>query len=244
MLGPFSDKALRCIVLGMAILIILPVGCGDERILSPHPNLPPETVIVGHEPQEHHSSSYRVQLHWKGEDADGLVAGYYYAWDDTLDEEGELAWQWTEANGSTFVVAADSCGTPPCEGELSPFFNYHTFWIKAIDDQGEHDPTPAHRTFTATTVAPRCSITAGPYYVPGGGCGYVPALVSVSWQGIDIDGQVTGYWYKWDARLREPPPLPDPSVGGSVYLPAENTQLSSFRQQVTPGCQGRYNLCS
>ncbi|MEL6131845.1 MAG: hypothetical protein AAFR59_00625, partial [Bacteroidota bacterium] len=67
-----------------------------------------------------------VQLNWLGEDQDGYVVGYEYSFD-------EVEWSFTEATDSVFRF------TLPPNGDTTDA----QFFIRAIDDKGLVDPSPA-----------------------------------------------------------------------------------------------------
>lgn len=226
-------------LLTLAAALFLSIGgCNEDGSPSPRGNSLPETEISSESPRPFEASSYRVKINWVGSDEDGLVRGYYYAWDDTIDEEGHLTWQFVTSSESTFVVTADSCASPPCSDASEPFFDYHTFWVKAVDDQEGHDPTPAHRTFTATTVAPEVQITRGPFTICPGLCGTTSDYILIEWTGADPDGQVTGYWYKFDAAFTNYPTSrgANPADFGWTFVPSSVTSVSSIQDPHGQGC--------
>ena len=65
--------------------------------------------------------------------------------------------------GSTFRCALDSgayapCVSPRAYGQLAD--GGHTFFVKAIDSDGNRDPTPASRSFVVDTAAPSTRIAS------------------------------------------------------------------------------------
>src|SRR3712207_2175677 len=67
--------------------------------------------------------------------------------------------------GSTFECSVDgaafsSCSSPANTGPFSD--GAHTFAVKATDQAGNTDQTPAQNSFTVDTVAPDTTITGGP----------------------------------------------------------------------------------
>jgi hypothetical protein len=231
-----TTRVLGCLLVGILAL----AGCSDDVVDTPMPNSVPDTHITSDSPKPFQSTSFRVKLNWDGEDRDGRVVGFYYAWDDTIDASGSLRWRFTALSESTFTVSADSCAMPPCSGETRPYFGYHTFWVKAVDDQGAHDPTPAHRTFNATTVAPTTEIEVSPapcfcFYGETGS-----QFVFVRWHSDDPDGSVVGYWWDWDRKQAEYPTQngPDPAADGWKFLPADSTTIATFRpDRLQASCQ-------
>lgn len=230
-------KAASLTALAAAVLLSLG-GCNEENSPSPRGNSLPQTRISSDTPRPFDATSYRVRINWVGSDEDGIIEGYYYAWDDTVDDAGAPTWRFIASSESTFTVSADSCAVPPCTDDTEPFFDYHTFWVKAVDDQGGHDPTPAYRTFTATTVAPTVEITQGPITLCPGLCGRTSDYVVVEWVGSDPDGQIAGYWYKFDASFTSYPTsvTTDPAASGWTFLPPTATSLASVQLPHGQGC--------
>jgi hypothetical protein len=149
-----------------------------------------------------------------GTDPDGWITSYQYAWYSGPIPGGDLdtllAWQATEAVEDTFEVMADTC----CLGTGDGSFHGYTFFVRAIDNDGAADPSPAFRSFTATTTLPEAEIIF-PELDPGQRDVFLPACVTVGWSGTDIDGEVVEYRY---ARKRykefpegEPPDQADPT---------------------------------
>jgi hypothetical protein len=58
------------------------------------------------------------------------------------------------------TAAFEPCRSPQTLGELPD--GRHTFYVRAGDGAGRHDPTPASSTFVVDTVAPEASIDSGP----------------------------------------------------------------------------------
>ena len=139
----------------------------------------PHVNVTGGPPQGG-VSNYYVTISWVGWDEDGVVKYFIYAIDDTT--------RWTEIREleQTFVFAADSLR----EGE--EFGRWHTFWIKAVDNDGASS-LPDYLTFDARTIAPKTTILAptcdaeGPVLCQGP----LPLGTSVRilWEGEDPDSR-------------------------------------------------------
>jgi hypothetical protein len=182
-------------ILLIALLTLLPgcfPGCDDDDDGTGEPSGPtvpnetPETVLANAPPQGD-TTSFHVEMEWYGTDPDGEVVGYYFAWEDTS------AWTYTTSAGSTFAVCATSC--VQCDHTDTLFFDYHAFWIKAVDDRGGHDPTPAFRDFTARSTAPLTTIVRGP--CEEGTCAITSSNVLFEWESYDPDGGVVdSFFYK------------------------------------------------
>ncbi len=201
-------KQIRLIPAAVFVTIVtalfLAAGCDNTDLSSPDTNIPPRTIISGG-PRPFTKSSYLVDLKWFGEDSDGEVVAYEFAWDDTTD------WVKVEKTDSTFIVNADSCctydtlqSTSGNEEISESFFRFHTFFVRSIDDRGALDPSPTHITFNSVTVAPVTRLTGGPIGLTNG----TGEAVRFEWEGSDPDSPnnaVVGYEYfhTLSGRLRD-----------------------------------------
>ncbi|MBN1825299.1 MAG: hypothetical protein JW958_03460 [Candidatus Eisenbacteria bacterium] len=177
-------------------------GCDTVSTTGPDGNQPPETWLSGG-PEPFDAISYRADLHWTGSDSDGDVVYYEYAVDDTT--------EWTRVIGgsSEFLF---SCGEEPLFDTLTAASGadsvversgaFHSFWVRAVDNEGARDPSPAWICFNATTVLPWSRITQGPMQ-----SGMSGTSVRIRWEGFDPDG-TTGpigyeYFYAVKSTMRE-----------------------------------------
>ncbi len=179
-------------LLALVLLFALSGCSNDDPVRDPNPvvhtpNDPPETIISNGPPEGGTGPSI-VEIHWYGTDPDGRVVGFYLAWDDTS------TWDFVTSGGSTFVISAEYCDNE--DPGTHPFcWDYHTFWIKAVDDGGAHDPTPAHRTFTAESTSPITEIVRGP--CERNYCGLTGHNVLFEWGAFDPDGgRVDSFFYR------------------------------------------------
>lgn len=112
-----------------------------------------------------------VALQWWGDDPDGFVEGYAFTFDAVITES--TVWTFTTAQDSTFILA-------PPPGSDSADFIFH---VRAIDNQGNVDPTPASLTIPVKNSPPAVSIQPG-LNTP---VRSFPAL-RFYWNGSDPDG--------------------------------------------------------
>ncbi|RPJ41578.1 MAG: hypothetical protein EHM19_11625, partial [Candidatus Latescibacterota bacterium] len=201
-------KAAKFRMIGGALLgLALFGGAGDDiDSTAPDTNVPPITTISGG-PKPFDVYAFLVDLKWYGEDVDGSIDSYEYAWDDTAE------WFSTVLTESTFVVASDTCCIFDtlltglgADSIVEQFFRYHTFFVRSVDDKGEKDPSPAFLTFNSTTVAPITRITQG----PGGSSSSAGSgrAVSFHWEGEDPDSPDNAvaayeYFHATKGELRE-----------------------------------------
>ncbi len=147
-------------------------GCGLDGGIEgeTRPNLPPDTSI-SIAPPNLDATSFQVTFFWEGVDPDGTVVAFEWRISDNgpdgiVDREDTLGLPWNPiaVNDSTFIVSADLDSFPddvrdPNQSDFTyRWWQTHTFFIRSVDDQGAVDPTPAHESFTATTIAPKVLI--------------------------------------------------------------------------------------
>lgn len=193
-------------LVGLAALL---AACAKDPVRLDR-NRPPSTFLVA-APPESGSFSYRIHLYWRGEDADGFVAGFQWAWDDS----SVSSFRFTTKTDSIFELAVNDSATiaggtsnqPP--GTSRP----HTFFIRAVDNLGKPDPSLSmwnHRIIISTTVKPEVEFTGS---LPSGNgvdslCDGAP--FQVCWSGTDPDGSVIGY--KFDVGPYSSPIVVDSCV--------------------------------
>lgn len=105
-------------------------------------NLPPETVLTG-VPGDSTTNFYRLQLYWNGSDPDGAVVGYEWAITDSLPPVEAILWRFTSRTDSVFTFTVQE------DREILG----HRFYLRAVDNEGKRDLTPA---FTFFAVRNNC----------------------------------------------------------------------------------------
>jgi hypothetical protein len=140
------------------------VGCGEGTLSGDEKENQPPTVWLSAAPPEGSVGKYTVQLYWGGWDPDGEILRYEYLITNNTtgvfqpsDTTG-ATWMPVVGNDSTFVFSADSLSNPGTSNQVSEFKRSHTFFIRALDNDGLRSTEPVHRSFTARTLSPRVSI--------------------------------------------------------------------------------------
>lgn len=174
--GSVRVAAVLLALVALTVLIAL-AGCAKDSGGEHVENLPPK-VWLSSAPPEGNSTKYRIQLFWGGWDPDGEIAYYEYAITDNQggtfspdDTTGADKWHKVVANDSVFTFSADILADSNTTSLVSRFERSHTFFIRAVDEQGLSSSEPAYRSFTAWTLSPEITIT-----VPRS-AGLTPALV-------------------------------------------------------------------
>jgi hypothetical protein len=170
--------------LALAALIAAVAGCNDNQLGAEkrRPNRPPETILSSGPPDSTYATSYKVQLFWSGSDADGTIDHYDYIMVDhpaandsiaaldpdyarkvvvSVPEPNDPRWTATAANDTLIVSRADTLRhAPPVRPSQNDsiraqsFERWHTFFVRAVDNEGAIDVTPQYRSFNSTTLAP------------------------------------------------------------------------------------------
>ncbi|MBC8045686.1 MAG: hypothetical protein H7Y00_02735 [Fimbriimonadaceae bacterium] len=91
----------------------------------------------------------QVTLNWWGNDADGFIVGYEYTFDEIISDA--TIWSYIEIQDSTFILA-------PAQGEDTANYVFH---IRAIDNDGLSDPTPAQLVIPVKNSPPTIVFTPG-----------------------------------------------------------------------------------
>ncbi|MBK8165907.1 MAG: hypothetical protein IPK64_08075 [bacterium] len=198
------------IKLNQGLRVLVPVllclglagGCSTDTELGGVrvPNAAPDTRVTG-QPPTLLEAGYAVEFRWTGSDPDGRLKGFQWKMSDngtdgispqdtlTVDPLTGAAlhpWRFTAASDTTFLVLADQAGFPG--DTIDPrSYRSHSLFIRAVDDKGAVDPTPAYISFTSTTIVPTCRVA-----FPGLGGGTssafsVPPSMNIGWEGQDLD---------------------------------------------------------
>ncbi len=151
-------------LLGVSGLIL---ACAAGPGGSDYKNTPPE-VWISAGPPEGGVSSYRIDFEWGGSDLDGSVAHFEYSIADNngafdpADTTGADKWTRTGKAGGTFVFSADQLADTTADGLVEEFHRSHTFFVRAVDDDGAPSARAAHRSFTARTLSPSVEVVVPP----------------------------------------------------------------------------------
>lgn len=156
------------------------------------PNKPPNTTMANIPVNGDTLYAY-VTLHWDGEDTDGYVTHYKYRYVTYHVFEGDSVFkEWRTTDSTCQTIAFES----------SDSLNLQFFEVKAVDNSGGEDPTPAVKEFyTVKAYAPETTIESPENNQDF----FVLPETNDWWQGIQIifgssdkDGEVVEYGYRVD----------------------------------------------
>jgi len=200
----------RILMTGITPVALLALGllmsCTTNRSLQPNTNHPPEThlFLQFSDTLQYPGETTSMQvLHWYGDDPDGEVVGFEWAWDDTS--------QWT------FTTDVDDTFFVPITVPQDTF----TFYVRAIDDKGLKDPAPDFLSFPIRNSPPTVSFPLDFIQRYSRTTYDCFSYFSINWSSSDLDGDVTitGYdWYLADSSFHPWVVLPDGAAWDSVTI--------------------------
>jgi len=220
-------------LMSLTLLVGLSMACSKHKPSQPHGNLRPEThlsIILPEELETPDTTTSRQVLHWWGDDPDGEVVGFYWAWDDT---SSDTCWTWTTSFQGTFQL------------RILTQYDSFTFYVKAVDNTalfsgtpsdstppidatGAVDLTPATMTFPIKNSAPEIRWPAELTLVYAQEDYISFHIASFNWEGSDPDGDdtIVKYLYalddtsSWQEIIGSPPPS---------YITLENIPVGQHR---------------
>jgi hypothetical protein len=164
-------------------------ACSTDGVSGDKFDNQPPTVWLSAAPPEGSTGKYTVQMFWGGWDPDGQILRYEYLVTDNVtgvfdpaDTVG-AAWSPVVGNDSTFTFSADQLSDTLTSKQVSEFTRSHTFFIRAVDEEGRRSEEPAYRSFTSRTLSPEVSIQ-----VPirnGFNPADVPPISTMRWKATD-----------------------------------------------------------
>jgi hypothetical protein len=204
-----TARSLACIFMAASALAML-ASCAKDPLRLDR-NRPPRTFLVAapidstisHPTATGVAYSYRVHLYWRGEDPDGYVVGFLWAFDDS--SAGH--YHFTTKTDSIFDLTVNDSTDITGGATVIGFTRFHTFFIRAVDNLGKPDPNLAifnRTTFKASTERPRVQFIGDLPSLAARDSARVDTLslipgpkgaFKVCWTGDDPDGNVIRYKY-------------------------------------------------
>ena len=182
----------------LSLLLLVPVlsGCGHKATGTLVPNERPNIKITD-SPISGTETFYSVRINWAASDADGQVTRYIYATDPPV--QGDTVWTETNSSEVTVFFRSPNPNDPlPPLGSVIISRGYHTFVVKAIDNEGTPS-APDTRSFTSRTTAPSTIIdTPRPTHQQP--ISTTPS-VTISWVGTDPDGVLSQKPIKYKFKI-------------------------------------------
>jgi hypothetical protein len=213
--------ALRTICVAMSL-----AHCGCAQPLGGMllPNQRPVVELTQFPASETNRFFYAYRLEWSGHDPDGFVDHYLYAVDPPAGPAVDTTWIATQDRAQTVVLRSD---VPDPSGGSGNAVGFHTFALKAIDNQGDASPVVSRAFFTSTVapfvqiVTPRPSGLAVVSLAPS---------VRIAWEGDDPDGISTRRPVRYKYLLLSP--------GSQFPISVALDDPDSLRRFYAPGFAG------
>jgi hypothetical protein len=110
---------MKIFLLIISIISLLIVSCKDDPVSNPIGNQSPNTGLFLYPDSTIGQQLSRLQVHWWGDDPDGIISGFYIKWEGINPE-----WSFTASNDSVFSLPIGTSDT------------VYTFRVAAVDDEG------------------------------------------------------------------------------------------------------------
>ena len=124
----WNNKALTGILTFLALAVLFSCNIKPTDTGTAKGNLPPETFIAPTPSEGSEENTFRIRVQWHGNDTDGRIVGYQYRVEGPLYDN---TWQATEYFFKDFKLRN----------------GWYKIEVRAIDDDGAIDETPATRRF-------------------------------------------------------------------------------------------------
>jgi hypothetical protein len=133
----------------LVMILIFAVASCERPTEPPHANNPPDTKLANI-PKDNDTVFALVTLFWDGGDYDGFISHYQYRYFTYHLISG--SGQWTLFDSTAWRDTVGSSVTIPFNSTDS--LNRQEFYVRAVDNDGNVDPTPAKKILTTTRTAP------------------------------------------------------------------------------------------
>lgn len=214
--------AALCVVCGVF------AGCKTDITGGATPNRTPETYTTVDTIIRNGNNrlSTQIGINWWATDPDGYVTGYEYSFENPI--TAATIWRFTSKTDSVFLINL------PLGADTADI----RFSVRAIDNLGEKDPTPAQLVLPLKNTAPTIAfkyIKAGGNPLAGGNVLVGFPILRYNWLATDADGaaNLRGYELTLNDTARTPIFL------GNVYsgatLVADNPSATSSDCSILAG---------
>lgn len=155
----------------LSTIMVLIFSCTEDKVNTPLGNLPPETDIFVSSQDTLNYTQSTQHIFWDGRDPDGFITGFYYSW---LENPQPSDWIYTTERSKVFPL------------QISGVDTIYLFQVKAVDDEGMEDPTPARQNFPIRNSPPELKWTLA---------SLIPdttfTVATFIWEVFDLDGDST-----------------------------------------------------
>lgn len=186
-------------------------GCENKITGQKNQNQPPETTLFIQSDDTLNFTPSIQTLFWDGNDADGFVTGFFYTF---AENPTDADWIWTTERTMTFRLQISGTDTT------------YRFRIKAVDNDGAEDPTPADQLIPIVNSRPEISWTTGSN-IPDS----TFTVAAFSWSANDPDGDDTIDFFEYSI---------DDTVTWVQISPDKRSLTLNESQGITPGDHAFY----
>lgn len=157
-------KSLLLSILVTILLIMVIVSCTKKPDPVKIENQPPNTYLVNVPSVSSDTLDttyiYHARIiYWYGTDSDGIVVRYDWAIDSTVYNPNVAGSGWHSLYMDSTLATQD---TIAFEAPLPDTTYTHTFFVRAVDNDGAPDPTPAKRIFNTDNIPPNTRFVSAP----------------------------------------------------------------------------------
>lgn len=168
-------------ILSIFILSLIFQACKTDITGELIPNQAPETHTIADTIIQTGGQRFntKVNIKWWGDDPDGFIVGYEYSFDTIINEHTD--WQFTQSSDTIFSF------TIPSGSDTLDF----AFNIRAIDNEGKIDPTPARLWYPIKNTKPTIDfvyVAANQPALKGGNQAITFPVLRFNWEIFDADG--------------------------------------------------------
>ncbi|RKZ13885.1 hypothetical protein DRQ53_12680, partial [bacterium] len=172
-------KRLNLVAVLLGAFVLLLVHACSEDVIAPTNNEPPHTEVRATAPRSA-GATFMVDFFFSGTDPDGQVE--FFEWRVLESHSDDPLWTRTEASDLTLSFP---------DGSNEPGFETpgpdRTFQVRAVDESGLVDPTPASVSFTPLTLVPEIVLSLGrPHPIS---CMQSSPAMTFQWTATDTDSK-------------------------------------------------------
>lgn len=219
------DRRQHSALWGLCLLLL--VFLGHDLACTPEPvqvrlvaNQAPETIVTG-APADSSNASHRYHLYWYGADPDGRVVEYAVAVADSNIAPEPSDYHRTVATDSIIEFVANN------DVVLA-----HSFWVFAIDDEGQRDETPARIYFNAVDVNRPVPLITSATKTVGGVADTLVLNDIYPTRALNAQGDtvLSSVRFTWTAF--------DPDLGGSIQAYRIKLSTENIFTEIPPDSMG------
>jgi len=232
-------RTFMLILVSSAIFLIL-FGCTKKPDPVNVQNQAPETFMVNVPDVSPDTLDttyiYHARLiYWYGTDIDGIVTQYDWAIDDTVYSANIVGSGWHTLYMDSTLATQD---TIAFEAPIPDSIYTHIFYVRAVDNKGKIDPTPAHRVFSTSNIPPNTRFLEIP---KDSSQRFILTDTTTTWKGINFEWVALDsdmvfpcqFQYCWDDTSKNFDPVTH--EGWSELIPPGPYQFTGQNAPFTEG---------